>query len=115
MTEPPRVNACHRVCCVVPNTICVIWWATAVATMAAATSSASTSCHTPPTATTSSRKASVLSRTRSSSWAFTCSARRSALLRAAIRAARRITVSFPGAPVTATMIRSAVSHTSPFP
>ena len=34
-------------------------------------------------------------------------------MRAAIRAARRMTVSFPGAPVTATRIRSAVSHTSP--
>ena len=34
-------------------------------------------------------------------------------MRAAMRAARRITDAFPGAPVTATMIRSVVSHSSP--
>ena len=34
-----------------------------------------------------------------------------ALVRAAIRAARRSTASVPGAPVTATMMRSVVSHT----
>ena len=39
---------------------------------------------------------------------------RSPLTRAAIRAARRTTAAFPGAPVTATMIRSVVSQTSPF-
>ena len=36
-----------------------------------------------------------------------------ALTRAAMRAARLITAAFPGAPVTATMMRSVVSHNSP--
>ena len=43
----------------------------------------------------------------------TCMATSGALTRAAMRAARRMTDAFPGAPVTATMIRSVVSHTSP--
>ena len=34
-------------------------------------------------------------------------------MRDAMRAARLITASLPGAPVTATMIRSVVSHSSP--
>ena len=46
---------------------------------------------------------------------MTWSTRSSALERAAMRAARRMTVSLPGAPVTATRMRSAVSHTSPDP
>ena len=36
-----------------------------------------------------------------------------ALTRAAMRAALLITAAFPGAPVTATMMRSVVSHNSP--
>ena len=103
---------CQRVRREVPTTICVICWSTAAAKMVLATSSPSSVCHLPPTAFTNSSSSAVLT-CDASSPEITCTAIRSALMRAAMRAARRITDAFPGAPVTATMIRSVVSHSSP--
>ena len=85
----------------------------AAAKIAFATSSPSTVCHVPPTAVTSFSSSAVPDFLASASLETTLMATSGAFNRAAIRAARLMTDALPGAPVTATMIRSVVSHNSP--
>ena len=108
-TTEPRLSSSQRLRRVAPTTIWVIWCFSANSTTARAGSSPAMSYHSPPTSTANRRRWSSESAGASSSFTLTTSS--SPLDRAAMRAARRTTPSLPGAPVTATMIRSAVSHT----
>ena len=96
-----------------PSTIWVIWLSLANCTSAGAGSSATISCQLAPrsSARCLTAASASLDAGRELSSPTTWTTCRSACTRTAIRAARRSTASVPGAALTATMMRSAVSQT----
>jgi Potassium-transporting ATPase A subunit/K+-transporting ATPase, c chain len=97
--EPPPVSCCHRLRWLEPMTIWVIWCSWAKRAMARAGSSSWISCQRAPTSAASSCSFPMAGRSAGlvASLAATCTTSRSALSRDAIRAARRIRASVPGA------------------
>ena len=111
ITEPRR-RCVHRDWRLAPSTICVAFSFCANCTSVVAGSALASSWYSPPSSWSSVRCAPSASPEgpRSPSDGRTCTPRSSPRVRAAMRAARRMTSSPPGAPVIATTTRSRVSH-----
>ena len=111
MTDP-RTKSCTRPRWVAPMTSWVAFSASATCTSAGATSAPTTSTYLPPRSSSRTRfwtRSLALVPVRLSS-VRTCTPTSSALIRIAMRAARRIRTALPREPVIDTTTRSLVSH-----